>query len=186
MRFLPGRHRLSSLLRCCMAQQPIGRTSATEVQVSGAVDISHGETMLGNGSQITAGEQAVKIALQRGGSLRLCSTSYRSPGEGPLHRRPGQQRAHDGARSRRHRSQLRRRQILRCLAYPRPAHPHLRSWASRPEHPGKSQGRYLRRQSRRRCALRHRDQPTGRWSVPGHARSARQFPAWQPERGGGS
>ena len=58
-----------------LAQQPIGRTSATEVQVSGAVDISHGETLLGNGSQITAGEQAVNIALQRGGSLRLCSTS---------------------------------------------------------------------------------------------------------------
>jgi hypothetical protein len=57
------------------AQQPIGRTSATEVQVSGAVDISHGETLLGNGSEITAGEQAVKIALERGGSLRLCSTS---------------------------------------------------------------------------------------------------------------
>jgi hypothetical protein len=58
-----------------LAQQPIGRTSATEVQVSGAVDVSHGEMLLGNGSQITAGEQAVKIALQRGGSLRLCSTS---------------------------------------------------------------------------------------------------------------
>ena len=58
-----------------LSQQPIGRTSATEVQVSGAVDISHGEMLLGNGSQITAGEQAVKIALQRGGSLRLCSTS---------------------------------------------------------------------------------------------------------------
>ncbi len=57
------------------AQQPIGRTSATEVQVSGAVDISHGETILRNGSQITAGEQAVKIILLRGGSLRLCSTS---------------------------------------------------------------------------------------------------------------
>jgi hypothetical protein len=57
------------------AQQPIGRTSATEVQVSGAVDISHGETLLGNGSEITAGQQAVKIALERGGSLHLCSTS---------------------------------------------------------------------------------------------------------------
>jgi hypothetical protein len=57
------------------AQEPIGRTSATEVQVSGAVDISHGETQLGNGSEITAGNQAVKITLQRGGSLRLCSTS---------------------------------------------------------------------------------------------------------------
>ena len=58
-----------------MAQQPIGRTSATEVKVSGAVDISHGETVLGNGSEITAGDQAVKIALERGGGLRLCSTS---------------------------------------------------------------------------------------------------------------
>ena len=57
------------------AQQPIGRTSATEVQVSGAVEISHGETLLGNGSAITAGSQAVKIALQRGGTLRVCSTS---------------------------------------------------------------------------------------------------------------
>ena len=57
------------------AQQPIGRTSATEVQVSGAVDISHGETTLGNGSEITAGKQAVKITLERGGELRLCSTS---------------------------------------------------------------------------------------------------------------
>jgi len=57
------------------AQQPIGRTSATELQVSGAVDISHGETLLGNGSEITAGDQAVKITLQRGGELRLCSTS---------------------------------------------------------------------------------------------------------------
>jgi len=57
------------------AQQPIGRTSATEVQVSGAVDISHGETLLGNGSQITAGDQAVNITLQRGGGLQLCATS---------------------------------------------------------------------------------------------------------------
>jgi hypothetical protein len=57
------------------AQQPIGRTSATEVKVSGAVDISHGETLLGNGSEITAGDQAVTITLQRGGELRLCATS---------------------------------------------------------------------------------------------------------------
>jgi hypothetical protein len=57
------------------AQQPIGRTSATEVQVSGAVNISNGETTLGNGSEITAGKQAVKITLERGGELRLCSTS---------------------------------------------------------------------------------------------------------------
>jgi hypothetical protein len=57
------------------AQQPIGRTTATEVKVSGPVEISHGETVLGNGSEITAGDQAVKIALERGGALHLCSTS---------------------------------------------------------------------------------------------------------------
>jgi hypothetical protein len=57
------------------AQQPIGRTAATEIQVSGAVNIAHGETVLGNGSNVTAGDQAIPITLQRGGSLRLCSTS---------------------------------------------------------------------------------------------------------------
>ena len=73
----PGRFLLIGFLGAPLlaAQQPIGRTSATEVQVSGAVDISHGETLLGNGSEITAGDQAVKITLERGGSLRLCSTS---------------------------------------------------------------------------------------------------------------
>jgi hypothetical protein len=77
-RFLPAGCLLSFLIagaRPLAAQQAIGRTSATEVQVSGAVDISHGETRLGNGSEITAGDQAVKITLERGGSLRLCSTS---------------------------------------------------------------------------------------------------------------
>lgn len=57
------------------AQQPIGRTTASEVKVSGAVDISNGETLLGNGSEIIAGAQPVKISLERGGALRLCSTS---------------------------------------------------------------------------------------------------------------
>ena len=57
------------------APQPIGRTSATEVRVSGAVDLSRGEMLLGNGSTVTAGNQSVKIALTRGGQLRLCSTT---------------------------------------------------------------------------------------------------------------
>ena len=58
-----------------VAQQPIGRTSATEVKVSGAVEFPMARPLLGNGSEITAGDQAVKITLQRGGELRLCSTS---------------------------------------------------------------------------------------------------------------
>lgn len=75
MRFLFIAGSLALAAPLLVAQQPIGTTSATEVQVSGAVDIAHGETRLGNGSAITAGNQAVKIALERGGELRLCQTS---------------------------------------------------------------------------------------------------------------
>jgi hypothetical protein len=79
MRFLPlGLFAVCAplvIVQQLMAQQPIGRTSATEVKVSGAVDISHGQTLLGNGSQITAADQAVTITLERGGELHLCSTS---------------------------------------------------------------------------------------------------------------
>jgi hypothetical protein len=57
------------------AQQPIGRTSAQEVKVSGAMDVHAGEMLLGNGSAVTAGEQAVNITLTRGGELRLCPTT---------------------------------------------------------------------------------------------------------------
>ena len=57
------------------AQPPIGRTSAAEVRVSGAVDVGRGEMLLGNGSTVSAGSQPVKIALTRGGQLRLCSTT---------------------------------------------------------------------------------------------------------------
>jgi hypothetical protein len=57
------------------AQQPIGRTTASEVKVSGPVEISHGETVLGNGSEVIAGEQTVKVTLERGGELQVCSTS---------------------------------------------------------------------------------------------------------------
>jgi hypothetical protein len=71
-------HWLSSFLLLglpLLAQEPIGRTAATEVKVSGAVDIAHGETVLLNGSAITAGKQSVPITLTRGGALTLCSTS---------------------------------------------------------------------------------------------------------------
>lgn len=56
-------------------ERPIGRTSAAEVRVSGAVELHHGEMLLGNGSTVTAANQTVKIALVRGGQLRLCSTT---------------------------------------------------------------------------------------------------------------
>ncbi len=55
--------------------QPIGHTSAKEVQVAGAVEVHDGEMLLGNGSAITAGAETVNISLTRGGKLRLCSTT---------------------------------------------------------------------------------------------------------------
>jgi hypothetical protein len=57
------------------SQQPIGWTSATEVQVRGAASTDGGETFLGNGSTIKAGTQPVKISLNRGGQILLCSTT---------------------------------------------------------------------------------------------------------------
>lgn len=65
------------LVAAAAAQQgtPIGRTSAKEVQVSGAVEVRNGQMLLGNGSAITAGEETVNISLTRGGSLRLCATT---------------------------------------------------------------------------------------------------------------
>jgi len=72
MRWLPA---LLLVSLSALAQEPIGRTAATEVKVSGAVDIAHGETVLLNGSAITAGGQSVPITLTRGGALTLCATS---------------------------------------------------------------------------------------------------------------
>src|SRR5450631_3597096 len=66
---------LVSLAIPLQAQQPIGRTSAQEVKVSGAMDVHGGEMLLGNGSAVTAGDQPVKISLTRGGELRLCPTT---------------------------------------------------------------------------------------------------------------
>ncbi len=68
---------LATLASAAKAQSgsPIGRTSAKEVNVSGAVEVHGGEMLLGNGSAITAGDQAVNIALTRGGDLKLCSTT---------------------------------------------------------------------------------------------------------------
>lgn len=57
------------------AAMPIGRTRAQEVQVSGDVQLRHGEMQLGNGSTITAGANTIPISLTRGGDLRLCATT---------------------------------------------------------------------------------------------------------------
>lgn len=66
---------LASALSAQNTATPIGHTSARDLQVSGAVDLHNGEMQLGNGSTVTAGDQPVSITLNRGGQLRLCSTT---------------------------------------------------------------------------------------------------------------
>ncbi len=64
---------------CGAAEPPqgqcIGSTAASELKISGPAQIDHGQTLLCNGSTVTAGGQEVKIALVRGGELRLCATT---------------------------------------------------------------------------------------------------------------
>ncbi len=69
-----------------MAQQPIGRIAmengaqgktadAQAVKVTGAVTVDGKKLLLGNGSDVAAGDDPVKIALTQGGNIRLCSLS---------------------------------------------------------------------------------------------------------------
>ena len=48
---------------------------AAGVQISGDVHVANGAMELGNGSTITAGNETVPIALNRGGELKLCATT---------------------------------------------------------------------------------------------------------------
>lgn len=61
------------------SQQSIGHIdpSATveKIQVSGAVTLSGGSTLLGNGSTVTAGQHTLPIHLTRGGELDLCTAT---------------------------------------------------------------------------------------------------------------
>ncbi len=61
------------------AQQIIGHIDASatveKIQVAGAVTFGGGNTLLGNGSTVTAGEKTLPIQLTRGGELDLCSTT---------------------------------------------------------------------------------------------------------------
>lgn len=57
---------------------PIGSVvsgTASEVKVTGAVDIRGSTMQLGNGSTVTAGQHTLDIHLTRGGDLNLCATT---------------------------------------------------------------------------------------------------------------
>lgn len=55
--------------------EPVGHTASTALDVSGSMELERGQTVLGNGSTVTARSQPVVIDLRRGGDVRLCPTT---------------------------------------------------------------------------------------------------------------
>jgi hypothetical protein len=58
-----------------MAQQPIGSVGVQDATVSGALEVTGGRAVLVGSSAITAKDHTAEVALTRGGSVRVCSTS---------------------------------------------------------------------------------------------------------------
>lgn len=57
-----------------MAQQ-IGSVGVQDANVSGALEVSNGRARLLGASTVTARDHTAEVALQRGGTIRVCSTS---------------------------------------------------------------------------------------------------------------
>ena len=63
------------LMSAAMAQKPIGEVESTDATVRGAVILASGGATVMSGSQITAGANAARLKLTRGGELLVCSQS---------------------------------------------------------------------------------------------------------------
>lgn len=59
----------------CMAQQPIGSVGLADATVAGALEVSNGRAVLVGASTVTARDHTAEVALNRGGMVRVCSTS---------------------------------------------------------------------------------------------------------------
>jgi hypothetical protein len=57
---------------CAHAQEPVGRLTATDASVKGAVTLTSGGMRLMSGSSVAAGDSAASLRLTRGGELRIC------------------------------------------------------------------------------------------------------------------
>lgn len=66
-------------LMCCVAngqaQQPIGSVGLADATVAGALEVSNGRALLVGASTVTARDHTAEVALNRGGTVRVCSTS---------------------------------------------------------------------------------------------------------------
>jgi hypothetical protein len=57
------------------AQQPIGTVGVQDATVAGSLEVTNGRAVLVGNTTVTAREHAAEVALDRGGSVRVCSTS---------------------------------------------------------------------------------------------------------------
>jgi hypothetical protein len=77
-------------LMCCVAsgraQQPIGSVGLADATVAGALQVSNGRALLVGASTVTARDHTAEVALNRGGTVRVCSTSglHLTAGKGAL------------------------------------------------------------------------------------------------------
>jgi hypothetical protein len=59
----------------CVAQQSIGSVGVADATVSGALEVSNGRALLLGASTVTAKDHTAEVALNRGGTVKVCSTS---------------------------------------------------------------------------------------------------------------
>jgi hypothetical protein len=57
------------------AQQPIGAVGVQDATVRGALEVNNGRAILVGSATVTANNHVAEVALNRGGSVRVCATS---------------------------------------------------------------------------------------------------------------
>src|SRR5580698_4515089 len=56
-------------------QQSIGTVGMQDATVAGALEVSNGRAILVGNTTVTAKDRVAEVALNRGGTVRVCSTS---------------------------------------------------------------------------------------------------------------
>src|SRR4051812_44286144 len=62
-------------LSMAQAQQSIGTVGVQDATVAGALEVSNGRAILVGNTTVTARDRTAEIALNRGGSVKVCATS---------------------------------------------------------------------------------------------------------------
>src|ERR1700736_1586148 len=62
-------------LSMAQAQQSIGTVGVQDATVAGALEVSNGRAILVGNTTVTARDRVAEIALNRGGSVKVCATS---------------------------------------------------------------------------------------------------------------